>query len=31
MRLRRQKKVQSEIEENMECRAKEESDELAGH
>ncbi|XP_066398745.1 uncharacterized protein [Miscanthus floridulus] len=31
MRLRRQKKVQSEIEEGMECRAKEQSDELAGH
>ncbi|ONM32250.1 alpha/beta-Hydrolases superfamily protein [Zea mays] len=31
VRLRRQKKVQSEIEESIECRAKEESDELAGH
>ncbi|CAL4956387.1 unnamed protein product [Urochloa decumbens] len=30
MRLRKSKKVQSEIEENVECRAKEEADELAG-
>ncbi|CAO2179706.1 unnamed protein product [Urochloa humidicola] len=30
MRLRKSKKVQSEIEENVECRAKEEDDELAG-
>ncbi|XP_034595153.1 uncharacterized protein [Setaria viridis] len=30
MRLRKSKKVHSEIEENVECRAKEEADELAG-
>ncbi|CAL4976071.1 unnamed protein product [Urochloa decumbens] len=30
MRLRKSKKVQSEIEETVECRAKEEADELAG-
>jgi hypothetical protein len=30
MRLRKSEKVQSEIEENVECRAKEEADELAG-